>query len=153
MALGFVLGRGCWDIRQFNTNSAATFLKGSLVELNGARDVIEYASASSSVLGVAMQDSANSTPPGKVNVGIPTPGCTAYADVAPGMVASAISVGEALGVGKRGNYMSFVTSHSASIFSRIVTIVGALDSTTSRVEVTFNQSFVEVFSNSSQSLA
>lgn len=153
MALGFIPARGNWNIRQFDTTSTSTFLKGSLVELNGARTVIEYASASSSVLGIALQNSANSAPPGKVLVAIPTPGCTAMADVAAGMVASGLSIGEALGVGKQGNYMSFVTSHAASIHSRIVTIVGALDSAASRIEVSFNQTFVEVFSNSSQTLA
>lgn len=152
MPLGFVLGSGPWEIRQFNTNSAATFLKGSLVELNGARDVVEYASTSSSVLGIALGDSANSLPSGKVQIAIPRPGCTAIADVAPGIVASAISVGQAMGVGKRGNYMSYVTSDAASVWSRIVTVVGALNSTTSRVEVAFIQNAAEVYSTSSVSL-
>lgn len=152
MPLGFTLGSGPWEIRQFNTNSAATFLKGSLVELNGARDVVEYASTSSSCLGIAMHDSVNSLPAGKVLVAIPKPGCTATCDLAPGLAASVISVGQAQGVGKRGNYMSFVTDLNSSVWSRIVTIVGAPDSARSRIEVAFIQFGAEIYSTSSVSL-
>lgn len=152
MPLGFVLGTGPWEIRQFNTNSAATFLKGSLVELNGARDVVEYASTSSSVLGIAMHASVDSLPAGKVLVAIPKPGCTAICDVAPGVVGSVASVGQAQGIGKRGNYMSFLTDVNASVWSRIVTVVGPMDSASSRIEVAFTQNHAEIYSTSSVSL-
>ena len=69
MALGFVAGQGDqWEIREFTTNSAATFLKGSAVALNGARDVVEYASTMSQFLGFSLGDSANSLPAGKVQM-------------------------------------------------------------------------------------
>lgn len=149
---GFVLGSGPWEQRLFNTASAATFLKGSLVELDGARNVVEYASTSSSVLGIALHASVDSLPAGKVLVAIPKPGCTAIADVAPGIAASAISIGHAMGVGKRGNYMSYVTTDAASVWSKVVTVVGTLNSTNSTVEVAFIQNIAEVYSTSSASL-
>ena len=98
MALGFILGEGDWDIRQYDTASAATYLKGSLVALNTARNVVEYTSSMSAYLGIAMHSSVNSLPAGKVLVAIPKPGCIAIADVAPGLTVSSLSVGEAMAV-------------------------------------------------------
>jgi len=153
MALGFVVGSGPWQIRQFNTNSSATFLKGCLVELNGARDLVEYASTSSSVLGIALQNSAASAPPGKVLVAIPAPGCTAFCDLtAAVMPVSAVSAGQALGISKVGNYNSFATLTVGSVWSRIVTATGWYDSAASRIEVSFNQINSEFYSVSSTSL-
>ena len=155
MALGFVPSEGRWEIRQYDTASAATFLKGSLVAFDGARNLVEYTSRMSSYLGVALQDSANSLPAGKVQVAIPIPGCIATTDVAPGLAASSISIGEAMGIGKRGNYMSYVTDDTASIWSAVVTIAGSHDSTSgnSRIKVAFIQLASELFSISSLTVA
>lgn len=156
MPLGFVPGSGPWEHREFTTLSTATFKKGSLVELGGARTLTEYASTSSSVLGIALCDSVNSTPAGKVQVAIPRPGCIAWADLAPGIGASSLSAGVALGVGKRGDYMSFVTTHHASVWSQIVACTGKYDIGTtsglSRAEVYFIQNAAEFYSTSSVSL-
>ncbi len=152
MALGFVLGTGDWHIRQFNTTSTATFIKGCLVSLNGARTVIEYDSTLSHYLGIAMQNSVNSTPPGKVLVAIPRPGCTAYADAFTGMGQSAVSIGHAMGIAKLGNYESYITTLATSVFSKVVTIVGPIDSASSRVEVAFIQNEALLYSTSSVSI-
>jgi hypothetical protein len=154
MALGFVCGEGDWNVRLFNTNSAATFLKGSLVALNGARDVVEYTSVMSAYLGVALQDSVNSLPVGKVLVAIPQNGAIATTDVAPGLVISSLSIGEAMGCGKRANYMSFVTDDTASVWSAVLTIAGSHDSTSgqSRIKVAFIRNGAELWSNSSVSI-
>lgn len=156
MPLGFIPGSGPWEQREFTTNSAATFVKGALVELNGARDLVEYASTSSSVLGIALSRSIDSIPLGKVSVAIPRPGCTAWADIAPGLTSSDLSAGVALGVGKRANHMSFVTTHAASVWSRVVASTGRYDigtnSGVSRVEVFFIQNGAEFYSTSSVSL-
>lgn len=156
MPLGFVPGSGPWEHREFTTLSTATFKKGSLVELGGARTLTEYASTSSSVLGIALCDSVNSTPAGKVQVAIPRPGCIAWADLAPGIGSSGLSAGQAMGVGKRGDYMSFVTTHHASVWSQIVGLTGRYDtgatSGVSRVEVYFIQNAAEFYSTSSVSL-
>lgn len=156
MPLGFVPGSGPWEHREFTTLSTATFKKGSLVELGGARTLTEYASTSSSVLGIALCDSVNSTPAGKVQVAIPRPGCIAWADLAPGIGSSGLSAGQAMGVGKRGDYMSFVTTHHASVWSLIVGLTGRYDtgatSGISKVEVYFIQNAAEFYSTSSVSL-
>jgi len=137
MALGFIPASGDWDYRQFNTNSAATFVKGCLVTLNGARDVIEYQSTDSSYLGIALHNSANSCPAGKVLVAIPKPGCTAFCDAFTGMATSVTSVGQAMGIAKSGNFVSFITTLHTSVWSQTVTIVNQPRSADSRVEVAF----------------
>ena len=152
MALGLIPATGDWDYRQFNTNSAATFTKGCLVALNGARNVIEHTSTLSHYLGIAMQNSANSTPPGKVMVAIPKPGCTATADCFTGMAQSDMSIGQARGIAKLGNFYSYVTTLHTSVFSQIFTIVGPVDSTYSRVEVAFIQNEAMLYSTSSVSI-
>ena len=152
MALGFVTGSGNWEIREFGTNSAATFLKGSLVNFNGAGDLVEYASTNSAVLGIALGDSVNSIPAGKIQVAIPKPGCVAWCDMAPGLVVSKLSAGKAMGIGKRANYMSFYTDDCASVWSRVVGSTGRFDSARSRIEVYFIQNGAEFYSTSSVSL-
>jgi hypothetical protein len=154
MPLGFVCGEGRWENRLYDTGSAATFLKGSLVALAGDRTVVEYTSRMSSYLGVALNDSVNSLPQGKVLVAIPIDGCTATTDVAPGLVISSLSIGEAMGIGKRGNYMSFVTDDTASVWSAVVTIVGSHDSTSgnSRIKVAFIKNEATLWSTSSVSV-
>lgn len=154
MPLGFIPSEGRWNNRLFDTASTATFLKGSLVALNGARNVVEYTSQMSSYLGVALGDSANSLPTGKVLVAVPEDGCIATTDVAPGLTVSSLSIGEAMGIGKRGNYMSFVTDDTASVWSAIVTIVGSHDSTSgnSRIKVAFIKNEATYWSTSSVSV-
>ena len=152
MALGFVAGSGNWEIREFNTNSAATFLKGAAVILNGARDVVEYTSTSSHLLGFALQDSVNSFPAGKVQVAIPKPGCVAWSDMTTGLVASQLSAGMAFGLAKPGNLFSFVTTLATSVFSRVVASTGRYDSARSRIEVYFIQNESLFYSTSSVSV-
>ena len=153
MALGFIPASGDWDYRQFNTASAATFVKGCLVCLNGARDVTEYDSTMSTYLGIAMHNSVNSAPPGKVLVAIPKPGCTAFCDAFTGMATSLTSVGQARGIAKSGNFVSFITTLHTSVWSQIVTLVGQPRSSDSRVEVAFILGDkVELYSASSTSL-
>ena len=152
MALGLIPNRGNWDYQEFNTASAATFLKGSLVMLDGARNVNIYTSTSSHYLGIAMQDSVNSKPAGKVQVALPRAGCTAFSDITTAVGTSATSIGQAYGLTNPGNVVSFVTTLATSVFSRIVTIVGPVDSATSRVEVAFVQNEALIWSTSSVSI-
>jgi hypothetical protein len=108
----------------------------------------------SAYLGVALQDSVNSLPTGKVLVAIPQSGAIATADVAPGLALSSLSIGEAMGCGKRANYMSFVTDDTASVWSAVLTIAGSHDSTSgnSRIKVAFIRNGAELWSNSSVSI-
>ena len=151
MPLGLVPCRGDWEYRTFNTSSAATFAKGCLVALNGARDVVEYVSTMSSYLGIAMSHSTASTPAGKVVVAIPRPGCSATADLNGGWAQSLVSIGEVFCISKAGNLMSFITLRQ-SVFSSNVEVVGPVDSATSRVEVAFVQLGATLYSVSSTSI-
>jgi hypothetical protein len=151
MPEGLTPARGDWEYRLFNTASAATYAKGNLVALNGARDVVEFTSAMSSHLGIALSASTASLPVGKVLVAIPRPGCTAYSDVTTSFAGSALSIGEVYSIGKHGNLNSYITTR-ASVFSSVVEIVGPLDSATSRIEVAFVQLGATLYSVSSTSL-
>ena len=153
MPLGFVPASGDWKIRQFTSSSTATFIKGCLVALDENRRVVEYVSTYSAYLGVALADSANSTPAGQVQIAIPTPGCTAFTDVAPGVTQASLATGSWAGIGKRGNYMSFVTTHMASLWSQPVHMVGHIRSSDSRVEVGFNALPATFWSTSSATLS
>jgi hypothetical protein len=145
-------------MRLLPTTSSSTFRKGSLVALSTARNVRLYDSADSGYLGIAMNASVDSLPAGKVLVAIPRPGCTAYADCFTGMATSVVSIGQAMGlcVGNQSGdstYLSFITTLATSVFSRIATIVGPVDSANSRVEIAFVQNEATFYSTSSVSLA
>jgi len=156
MPLGITPSAGPWQIREFNSNSAATYLAGSLVAFNGARDVVEFTSVMSSYIGVALNDSVNSQPRGKVQVAIPVPGCTCWSDITTGVVASTLSAGQALGIAKPGNSFSFVTTLATSVFSRIWATTGKYDLGTtsgkSRVEMIFISNEATLWSVSSVSI-
>lgn len=141
MAFGLTPARGDWEYRRLDQASTATFFKGDALTLNGIRQVVRYASTSSVLIGIAMQDSANSLPRGKALVAIPAPGCTAMADVDTGVAASELSFGQTMHIYKSGaTNTSFVSFGAlASVFSRVVQIVGPLDSAQSRIEVSFSQ--------------
>lgn len=156
MPLGITPSAGPWQIREFDTASAATYLAGSLVAFNGARNVVEYTSVMSSYLGVALNDSVNSQPRGKVQVAIPVPGCTCWSDITTGVVASALSAGQALGASKPGNLFSFATTLATSVFSKIWASTGRYDLGTtsgkSRVEMVFISNEATIWSTSSVSI-
>ena len=158
MPWGLIPARGDWEYRWFTTDSAATFPKGSLVQLGADYELEEYASTDSSVLGIALSHSTASMKRGGVDsvlVAIPRPGCTAYADITTGVAQSDVSVGKKVCAEKRGNYMSYASSviGHASRFSALFTVVGPIDSTYSRVEVAFNQENVGWYSGSSTTYA
>jgi hypothetical protein len=152
MAQGFVLSSGPWVIRQFDSLSTATFKKGDLLKFAVGRTVTAYASDSSSYVGIAMHDSVNSLPAGKVLVGIPIDGCTAYADVSAGITSSSLSFGHAHTVCQQGDHLSVITTLATSVWSKVVTIVGPIQSATSRIEVAFIKNTSAIWSTSSVSI-
>ena len=94
--LGCVPARGNWETRWFETASAATFAKGSLVNFDDAYRLGEYASTDSQVVGIAVSHSTASAPIRGLNmvaVYLPAPGCTFYSDVTTGVTQSALSIG------------------------------------------------------------
>jgi hypothetical protein len=134
-------GFGCipsnnqWEHRTYDVDSAATFRKGSLVNLTPARNVDEFASTDSQFLGVANHNSVDSLPAGKVNLSVPLPGAKMIVDVPAGFVASELSLGQAGTIYKSGNTVSYLTVLTGSAMTRHVVICGPLLSATSQIEV------------------
>ena len=158
MAWGLTPARGCWEFRWVEVDSAATFLKGSAVNLGADYQAEEYASTDSQVFGIAMSGSTASRSLGGVNkvmVAIPAPQCTAYSDLTTGIVQSDLSIGKKVCLYKQGNYASFASTviGHASRFSALLTVVGPIDSASSRVEVAFNMENTVFYSQSSATFA
>ena len=143
MAFGLIPARGNWETRWVNTDSAATFAKGSLVNLGADNELEEYASTDSQFFGIALSHSTASTSIGganKIAVALPGPGCTAWSDVTTGISASVLTIGRASLIYKQGNHMSYASTvmGEASRFSALATIAGPVYSDTSPVEMAFN---------------
>jgi hypothetical protein len=155
--MGLVPARGDWDYRLFDSNSTATFVRGSLVALAPDRTVIEYKSVSSNWLGIALNASVDSLPyPGKVLVAIPNGGdCTVMVPMATNLAASALSIGTPVGVSKSGNTVDQLDSApQASAFSRIGLIYAKpILSAYSMIEVAMNMGSGVFFSSSTVTLA
>ena len=156
--LGLVPARGNWESRWFETASAATFAKGSLVGFDAAYRLGEYASTASAIVGIAASHSTASTSIrglSMVQVFVPAPGCTAYSDVTTGVLQSDLSIGKKITMAKEGNlfsYASTVIGH-ASLHSAVAQVVGPIDADLSRVEVAFNIMNVAFYSMSSATFA
>ena len=155
---GLVPARGDWETRWFETASAATYAKGSLVNFDDAYRLKEYASTDSQAVGIALSYSTQSTEIRGLNmvaVALPTPKCTAYSDITTGVTQSAMSIGKKILVYKQGNLMSYASTvmGEASRFSAIAQVVGPIDATRSRVEVEFNLDGVAFYSTSSVTFA
>jgi hypothetical protein len=128
--LMLIPNRGNWDTRLLDSNSTATFVKGSLVALNPRRLLVEYTSVSSTPVGIALQDSADSLPAGKVCVAIPTAGCTFWAQTGT-LALSALSLGQTVGIKKSGNTMDQVDAVLTSAVSALGHIYGTIKDTSS----------------------
>jgi hypothetical protein len=135
--MGLIPNRGRWEYESFNVLSTATFRQGSLVKLGAARTVSEYSGGEASFLGVALHNSANSLPAGRVLVAIPTdPACTVMADLTAGDAASGLSLGQTVGIVKSGNTVSVVTTVYTSSASRPFVVRSAIiTSPTSQIEL------------------
>lgn len=151
---GLVPCRGAWEYELFNTGSAVTFRQGSLVQFAADRTLSEYSGGEPNFLGIAMHNSVNSVPAGKVLVAVPTNGnCTALADVPAGLTASQLSLGESLGITKSGNTVSVITTGFTSSASRCVVVRGACRiSPVSQIEVAFITDMATYLSSISQTI-
>lgn len=155
MALGIIPARGEWEYRrsQVTTLSQGMFQKGDLVALGVGRLASLYTSSNmSTYLGVAMQDSINSLPPGFAIIAIPRPGCTAYIDTLTTDARSNLSIGEAGSIVSANGRTSAFSKLATSVWSRVVEIVSDPSSADSRVEVAFIQNAATFYSTSSVSL-
>lgn len=158
MGLGITPSREAkgWTMQRFPLASTCSAKKGSLVMLDGARNVAEYISTSSHYLGVITHDSVNSLPAGFCTVAVPGVEARAMIDVPTGIGASATSLGQAYGITRFGTDpqpCSFLTTLATSVFSRVVTITApVVVSPVSRVEVAFVRNEALFGSNSSVSI-
>lgn len=157
MPEGIIPARGDWEIRTFpksqlTTLSQGAFGKGDLVTLDHGRHLSVYTSTQSGYLGVALHASANSAL--GVSVAIPKPGCTAFIGSLTTDAASNFSLGQSASIITRYGGMSCLSMQPAggSAFSFLVTTVGPLDSTRSRIEVGFLQQGAVFYSASSATL-
>lgn len=155
--MGLRPNRGKWEYKLMDSKSTATFVEGSAVGLAPDRTVIEYASTQSQFLGIAMNSSVNSLAhPGKVVVAVPDGGfCTMWVPMATNVAASALSLGQPVGVVKSGNTVDVLTeAPQASAFSRIGLIYGKpVLSPVSMIEVALTNTAGVWFSSSTITVA
>lgn len=149
---GITAGRGDWEYRLLTLTAASVITKGSAVGLAAARTVSEYSGGQAGLLGFILHNSGNSIPAGKGLIGIPKPGCTAFVDVPTGIAASSLSFGECYGLYQSGGITSFLTTGYTSAASRVVEVVGPIDTATSRIEVSFAVNSAQVYSFSTTSI-
>jgi hypothetical protein len=150
--------RGDWDYRLLDSNSTATFVRGSAVGLLPNRTVGEYTSVMSQLLGIALNSSVDSAMygGGKVLVAIPNgANCTVMVPMATNLARSALSIGTPVGVVKSGNTVDLLNeAPQASAFSRIGSIYGPpILSPFSQIEVALNNTAGTFFSSSTHTFA
>jgi len=155
MPQGIIPARGDWEYRRFSavtTLAQGQWQKGELVSLGFGRVPSLFTSSNmTTFLGVGMNASLQSLPTGTCTIAIPRPGCTAYVDTLTGEVASNLSFGEAGSIVSAGGITSTFSKLATSVWSRVVEVVGAVDSNLSRIEVAFIQNSATVYSTSSVS--
>lgn len=154
--MGLVPARGEWRHRLLASNSTATFVAGSLVAFNPRRLLVEYTSVSSAAIGIALGNSTDSLPAGKVLVAIPSggPECTFMAPTGT-LALSTLSLGQAVGIKKSGNTVDQVDQTITSTVSCVGVIYsGPYDtSTVTKVEVAWQAGQGVWFSGSSNTFA
>lgn len=126
--MALIPNRGDWQQRLFDSNSTATFVRGSLVALNPRRLLVEYTSVSSAAVGIALHRSVDSLPAGKVLVAVPSAGCTFWAQTGT-LAVSALSLGQTVGISKSGNTVDQVDATLTSAVSAIGHIYGSVKDT------------------------
>lgn len=150
---GLIPLRGDWEYRMFDTTSTATFVKGSLVKFAATTFLLsEYSGGEGHIAGIALHNSADSLPAGKVLIAVPGNGAYARADLPTGVVASSLSPGVSVGFYKSGNTVSTVTFSYTSAAGRLAVISGGYNSTNSTVEVQFLNSYTVLNSALSQAI-
>lgn len=136
---GFMEGKGDWYYERFTLATASNISRGTAVCISNAtgRQISEYSGGQQGLLGFLKHASLSSLPAGQGIVAIPRPGCTAWCDVPTGLAASSLSIFDSFGITKVNGVTSYITTAAYSAASRVVEVVGPLDSATSRIEVTF----------------
>lgn len=155
--MALIPARGTWTKRLLDSNSTATFVRGSAVGLLPNRTVGEYQSTMSQWLGIALNSSVDSYPyPGKVLVAMPSGAdCTMMVPMATNLARSALSIGTPVSVSKSGSTVDQLDSApQASAFSRIGLIYGPpILSNFSQIEVALTNTAGIFFSSSTATFA
>ena len=157
MAQGITPARGDWETRTFPKSQLTTlaqgaFSKGDLVCLDHGRHLSVYTSTQSGYLGVALNNSVDSSL--GISIAIPKPGCTAYVDSLTTDAVSNFSLGQSGSFMTRYGRTSVLTMQPAggSSHSFIATVVGPINAALSRIEVAFLQQNAVFYSASSATL-
>lgn len=158
MAQGITPARGPWEYRRSGVTTIAQgmFQKGDLVTIGKARLASLFTSSNNTFyFGVATHDSQQSFPAGFAIIAVPLPGCTAYVDTLVTEARSNLSFGEAGSIVSANGRTSCFSKLAESVWSRVVQIATdnqPLNSTDSRIEVTFIMNPGLAYSTSSASL-
>jgi hypothetical protein len=135
MAQGLIPARGKWILREYNTTSTATYLKGCAVAFSAALGTVsEYSGGAPGFLGIAQSNSTASLPSPKVLIAIPAgPDCTCTVDAGT-IGTSLLTVGFSAGLWKVGNYNSLITMSYTSAAGKPFVICTPLNSAASTIE-------------------
>ena len=158
MAMGITPARGPWEYIKspLTSLSQGQFQKGDLVGISPGRLASLFTSSNFTfALGVATHDSLNSFPAGFATIAVPMPGCTAYVDTLTTEARSNLSFGEAGSIVSANGRTSTFSKLATSVWSRVVQIRTAdqpVNSVDSRIEVSFIQGSMVMYSLSSLSL-
>jgi len=142
---GFNYVSGPYRMRDSAVSSTATFRAFNPVTLSDDRTLIEAASDTTAIYGIAMADAADSLPGIKAGfcpVMIPEPETVFVCGIQTGVATSATSIGQGYGLEKAGNHLRLDTDSQATA---IVQIVG--DSAGNTVNSADSTVFVSFFGN------
>jgi len=121
-ANGFTYVSGCVHYVESIVSSTATFKARNPVTLSDGRTVIEAASDTTAIWGIACNDAANSFAgrSGRVLVEVPEPETVYAVKVQTGVAASATSIGQGYGIEKSGDYLRLDTDSQTTAMLMIV---------------------------------
>lgn len=141
---GFTYVEGPYSIRFSTTSSNATFRGRNPVGYEAeSRTLIEATSDMTTIYGIALADAADSLPgalTGKMPVMVPTDQTVFATKVQTGVVASALTIGQAFDIEKSGNFLRLDTDSISSAKLVLIergTSASAVDSADSSVHVQF----------------
>lgn len=151
---GFVYVSGPVMIREFTSNSTATFAAFQPVMLSNTGNLItESAGTASSIVGFSLHRAIDSVPSGKVLVSVPADRTVFSSIATTGIAASALSSGATLGMAKSGNTFFLSSSAATALFVVVPREDGStIDSTDSSVWVQVLGNNIRVFGQQSATI-
>jgi len=124
---GFTYVEGPIKYVRSTVSSTATFKGRNPVTLSDDRTLIEAASDTTAIFGIAAHDAANSIYAGSCLVEIPTAQTVYAVKIQTGVSGSAVSAGQSYNIEKSGNYLRLDTDSQST---PLVTIVPRQDGST-----------------------